>query len=467
MIVACPSCSARFKVAEEKIGPQGAKLRCSKCQKVFGVQREAAPAAPPPPPPGPAFPGGGVPSPDLDLEPAARPLPPPLPALSQPDDPFAPRSAPPPVPSEASGGPPPPAADPFARFHPSGPPAVSRPPPIPGPPDRPAAMPFAEAGTADLLAPREPPLAAAPPRQPLARLDEGLALEEPTIRPSRQLAPTPVPTPGPPADGWLGELADGEADGRPGDAPSFPDVIPDTAIGFGTGTFSGAFPAEVEPARPGATERPAPRSALEEVTARRRAAVAAGAASDQARGGGRGARLRLALVDALSLAVLLLAALALAAYWRGGLTPAEALRPGNLLVGLTPRPSTAGVLEASQVQSAFYERRRGPPLLFVRGLITSRAAAAIGPVRVSVDVVRDGRVLAHLEGRAGGPLGPEALAEADSAPALARFAEAAAAAAPPTMAPGESLPFLVALAEVPPGLEGAAVRVSADAEGPR
>jgi len=40
MIVVCTSCSARFRVADEKVGPRGAKLRCSKCQTVFTVQRE-------------------------------------------------------------------------------------------------------------------------------------------------------------------------------------------------------------------------------------------------------------------------------------------------------------------------------------------------------------------------------------------------------------------------------------------
>ncbi len=35
MIIECPSCSARFKVAGDKIKPSGSKVRCSKCKKVF------------------------------------------------------------------------------------------------------------------------------------------------------------------------------------------------------------------------------------------------------------------------------------------------------------------------------------------------------------------------------------------------------------------------------------------------
>ena len=46
MIVVCTGCSAKFKVADEKVGPKGAKLKCSKCQTVFLVRREEAPAPP-------------------------------------------------------------------------------------------------------------------------------------------------------------------------------------------------------------------------------------------------------------------------------------------------------------------------------------------------------------------------------------------------------------------------------------
>ena len=38
MIAACPQCQTRFRLAREKIGPQGARIRCSSCQTVFRVQ---------------------------------------------------------------------------------------------------------------------------------------------------------------------------------------------------------------------------------------------------------------------------------------------------------------------------------------------------------------------------------------------------------------------------------------------
>jgi len=40
MIVTCEKCSARFRLADEKVGPDGAKVRCSKCQHTFLVKRE-------------------------------------------------------------------------------------------------------------------------------------------------------------------------------------------------------------------------------------------------------------------------------------------------------------------------------------------------------------------------------------------------------------------------------------------
>ncbi len=40
MIVHCTSCQAKFRIADEKIGPRGAKARCSRCQAVFAVHRD-------------------------------------------------------------------------------------------------------------------------------------------------------------------------------------------------------------------------------------------------------------------------------------------------------------------------------------------------------------------------------------------------------------------------------------------
>lgn len=42
MIASCPKCRARYRVSREKLGPHGAKLRCSRCEVVFRVQPQPA-----------------------------------------------------------------------------------------------------------------------------------------------------------------------------------------------------------------------------------------------------------------------------------------------------------------------------------------------------------------------------------------------------------------------------------------
>ena len=38
MIALCPQCKTRYRLAREKVGPQGVRIRCSKCKTVFRVQ---------------------------------------------------------------------------------------------------------------------------------------------------------------------------------------------------------------------------------------------------------------------------------------------------------------------------------------------------------------------------------------------------------------------------------------------
>ena len=40
MIITCTSCQTRFRVADDRIGPKGARVRCSRCQALFVVRRE-------------------------------------------------------------------------------------------------------------------------------------------------------------------------------------------------------------------------------------------------------------------------------------------------------------------------------------------------------------------------------------------------------------------------------------------
>jgi predicted Zn finger-like uncharacterized protein len=45
MIVACPGCSARYRIEPDRLRPEGARLRCSRCEAVFRVSQPPAVAA--------------------------------------------------------------------------------------------------------------------------------------------------------------------------------------------------------------------------------------------------------------------------------------------------------------------------------------------------------------------------------------------------------------------------------------
>ncbi|MGB9699622.1 MAG: DUF3426 domain-containing protein [Thermodesulfobacteriota bacterium] len=47
MIITCPSCLTKFKLAEDRLPAGGAKARCSKCQHIFFISPEPAPPAAP------------------------------------------------------------------------------------------------------------------------------------------------------------------------------------------------------------------------------------------------------------------------------------------------------------------------------------------------------------------------------------------------------------------------------------
>ena len=77
MIAACPTCDARYRIDVTKLRPEGARLRCARCENVFRVERPEAPAAPAVPepaapvaaPPAPMSPGRAPASaPDSDGE---------------------------------------------------------------------------------------------------------------------------------------------------------------------------------------------------------------------------------------------------------------------------------------------------------------------------------------------------------------------------------------------------------------
>jgi predicted Zn finger-like uncharacterized protein len=62
MVAGCPKCNARYRVNAERIGPDGAKLRCTKCSAVFLVRTPQGLPEPPPAAPDPS----PIPDPDID-----------------------------------------------------------------------------------------------------------------------------------------------------------------------------------------------------------------------------------------------------------------------------------------------------------------------------------------------------------------------------------------------------------------
>jgi predicted Zn finger-like uncharacterized protein len=516
MIVVCSTCQARFKVADDKIGPRGARVRCSKCQTVFVVHRdlgvvpeEPQQSAPPPPPAAPASPGGGI---DLDLEGApgsgvrpngfsGNPF-----ARAGAADPFA--AAPPSQPAPDPFG----AADPFAA-HPAAPP--SPPPPAPEADPFAAQDPFSSgsggafgavdpfvatvAGASpgiptsavtdlsDLLGSAAPePQPAAPQPEPSGILDSGfdfdpsaaaeagadirgppappappvdaradLALDERT--PAHGMAAQGTP---PPAIPGFGDLDPFEEQGGPPAAPA------GGSSGFASADFD-AFgdgsEAEAEappPSRAAPSREPPAAEPLPAAAALAPAPAPAIETTDEvvaAAGFQRSSRARAIAVNAVSLVALLAVVLGMLAFWRG-VRPGAAgfFRPADVLGAIGDRAT----FQTAQVRSGIYERTDAAPLLFVTGKALSHAAAPVAGLRVSVELVRKGAVVARGEARAGPIPSPEELNGFKDAASF--YSALARKSKPSHVKPGDSVPFLVAISDFPSDVAGAALRVTVE-----
>lgn len=522
MIVICTRCQARFRVPDDKVGPRGARVRCARCQTLFAVGPPPGDPAPAPAAPSIDLDPAVRPAPEVELEAPARGAPPDV-AVDDPfagfrldaSPPFGPPRAEPTVlgdPFGAAGvehGPLAGAGDPFAAGGTAQVAALEAPvrsdPPwgdapfgeandaeaLPG--GAPGAMdpdlawaddPFSAAVSprsaraslaerelpltdlADLLGEDPRPPAVPPPLPPPregrafpAGLDGGgrrsgpdLALEEPA---------TPPPAPlGGAVGGLLGDLPFPPPDdgfdagptelGAPVAAEEEPLALatePERGLPEVWRTSPAFPPPPVEVAPP----EPAPAAAEGPSEAQAKAAASARAA--------RRSALRSIAVNALSLAALLVVALAFRVLWRGEGT-AAAWSPSALLRAVRLGERSAASLETAGVTSGRYPRAAGPPLLLVRGEVISRAPAPLARVRVDVEVMRGGRVLAHGSGLAGAVPTPEELHAVKGAAGLDELAGAISArarAAPP----GVPVPFLVAFDDVPDDLTGASVRAVA------
>ena len=439
MIVVCTSCQAKFRIPDEKVGPKGAKVRCSKCKTVFVVKREApAPAAASGADPFAASGQAGADPFAAAGDPFAAPPAP---------DPFAPSGGDPFAPAASAAGETTASHLPLtdlsdlagARGAPGGGPTALAPPlPPPAPPPIP-----------DLAFGPDPAAAAPPPlpgaKAPTLAEDLGLSLEESTS------AGTHVP---------------GSSDFAGFDPLGSPMVASEEGSGLELGgdlfqagsaaapeppapreiTEEVSEPGPPSPPRPGAASRPPfaavrPSAPAQEPTPESRARE------------GRG-RLRSLLVNSFSLAVLLLVTVGMLALWRGEGTLAQrALGRGQG----TPAP-----VVAAQVTSGLYETAQGRALLFVRGTVRSQSTAPLGRVVVRAEIVVGDQVVARAEGLAGAVATPEELSGIAGQEDADRLRAALAPRAQREIRPGESVPFLLTFTDYPPDLGGATFRVVAE-----
>lgn len=510
MIVICTRCQAKFRVADDKIGPRGAKVRCSRCQNVFLVHPElgsmpagaqeggarisgagsdpfrastadnpfasnrvragAAPPVPPPLPPGrspeadpfagapggaPADPFGGAASPDPfggadSADPfGGAPAPDPFAGGpgATPADPFDGATAHDPFAAPAQG-------DPFA----SGTGAFEAPAgPEPAPFAPAADRPLAVTDLSDLgIGAPGAPIPEPPPVPSSLAGDDGLALEDrttPEPRPIRPVSSAPFdsgdPFSAPPGgDPFAGGGAPDYGAYDLGGPPG------DEDLGLATGPQAPA-PAR-EPALPPPPAQPRPAASASPAAPPANAVPAV--PEDRVPGPG-GGRLKAVAVNAVGLAALLLAAFAILAVWRSeGRIGADALRPGALL-GVLRSDAGTGPFAARDVTSGLYERDRAPPVLFVRGEVVAKGPEAVPGVDVAVEIVRDGSVVARGVARAGAVPTPEELHGARDSGLLAEAVSAASARAPAPVRPGDAVPFLVVIEDPPPALRGASLRI--------
>ncbi len=212
MIVQCPSCQAKFKLADDKVTAKGVKIRCAKCANVFTVKKEdgAADAASGPPAPktaaentGNQKAGGKRPGlKDFNFDDFAdvstkSQLPK---AAPPPAKPPAPKpvsaAAPPPPPKKAAQ---PPVDDDLSDFFSAGtdgplPPSKKTGGPKAAPKPAPKAAPAGD-GLDDLFASQPPP----PPRPAAPKPKPAAPPPPPPPPPKPKAAPKPPPPPEPPA----------------------------------------------------------------------------------------------------------------------------------------------------------------------------------------------------------------------------------------------------------------------------
>ncbi len=459
MIVACTSCGTRFRVADGKIGPRGARIHCARCGTFFQVAgprpEPIAAEVPPAPEPVPVA-ADAPPSGEAHLPPHSDVLAAPEPPGAHPPstEPTGTGGWPTGVLEVAAGAPAEPgsntglslAADPFAAF------AAQE----PGPPPAPQAPPFPEPSLSDdrfldglpvtdlsalertgaVPVPPSPPPGSAPEPDVQLEVDDGLSLEE----------RAPAPTPGREGAGrWSEPEAsrpievgpDGfqEVDLARAEVPADPGF--ETVEDGPTRQVGAVLPA-TPPA--GATDQPVAGGGA--VPADDPAVATIPESTDLVASPRRidPARARALTMNVVSLAALLVVTLGIVLWWRGdGL--------GSLL--RWPRGGHAD-LELGDLRGAVYEGTPGNSLVVVRGTLRATHEPIAGPVAVRVVLERAGVPIAAATAVAGAVPSVEDLATARTAGDLDHLRGRLAPGATPRIVPGTDVPFLAVL-PVPDG----------------
>ena len=403
MIVACSACSTRFRVADEKVGPRGARVKCSRCGHTFSVA--------PPPAPEPAYVPteptgtGGWPTGVLEVAGASGSDPVSSIGLALETDPFAAFATRPPPPGH------PPAA----------------PEKVQGAEDYFGSLPVTSLSDLEGTAARH----VAPSRPPGfdQAAEDGLALEErtPSATPVREAA---ARWSDPEASQAIEIGPDGfqEVDLARGEARPDPE--------FDSITGEGAVVAPVPPS-------PRPVEAAREAAPPASPAPVAGPDSPAVSPSTEPtsavrippARSRALAMNVLSLAALLLVTLGIVMWWRG---------EGIGAVLRWPRGGHAD-LDLGAITSGVYEGSPGHPVVFVRGVVRATHEPVEGPVTVRVFLERGGAVLGAAMATAGSVPSAEDLAEVKSPEELRSLQQRLASRAPLRIEPGGDLPFLAVL----------------------
>jgi len=428
VVVQCPTCQSKFRIADDKVTDRGVRVRCTSCKNVFQVRKPGAAASEQAP-----GPGNTMDLSSLDAAQVARPSP--RAAAPSPARPASPAARPPPPPSRPAPASRPPAAvrspngtarrleaddlfgmaeltgdAPLGEMAPKAPPPpspASRPPPAAA---RSPAKPMPNFDDIDIDVPDEPAAARPPPPPPPK------ASQPPP--PPEESAPPPPPT--------EDEAPPPEDEAGPVKLGAFKTAMKDPFEGMNLGEpGTGALDLSTQPKKEKLAELPAmkiePPKPPEPELPPARAMVSSALTG--------------LLGAALAVAVIIASAVSddAAAGW----------------LGLTPRSEVV----ATRVVSGLYDTVAGKPVFFVRGRVENRGSRVHGPFRVTAELVSDGAAEAKAEAIAGAEPTPEDVWSLRSNADVERLSRSLdTAEVQRKLQPGGSLPFFAVIPDPPPDL---------------